>query len=352
MKKRYISGLAGIGICISVSLIIVLGNTISFNSIDSKINNSIDSKINYLTDPNINLNGPAEFQNGVINFIDSFDFGSELKNFNGTPLNELTDDYFSKSMVITHIESINNNNPNFTLQYNISYEFVSDLSVSFSKTINSIDNYFVFNDSTFYSPIYAKFRWWNENIVNIDENSAFSHVFSEVLLLNIYYYYDQHISCMSNIGYRILVILDLSCNPLLIVSKDIGHVPIWYEPSEHQLKYELYENLSTSVELNYNTYQFTLSENETHYYKILGISQTYLQIKFTGYPSGFASKIIFQGGWSSFSGSSTLRYSIRMVDDRWIYFYVYHRPGYENISLQYSVQLYTVPDTGQVSPTL
>lgn len=346
MKKRYISGLAGIVISISVSLIIVLGNTIS--------SNSIDSKINYSTDPNINLNGPAEFQNGVINFIDSFDFGSELRNFNDTPLNELTDDYFSKSMVLTHLKSINtNNNPNFTLEYNISYEPVSDLSVSFSKTINSVDNFFEFNDSIFHSPIYAKFRWWNESIVNINESIAFSHVFSEVVVLNIYYYYDQHISCMSNLGYRILAVLDLRCNPLLIVSADIGHVPIWFEPTEHQLKYELYENLSTSVELNYSTtYTFTLNEDETHYYKILGMDQTYLQIKFTNYPSEFNSKIIFDGPWSSFSGSSTLRYSIRMVDDRWIYFYVYHRSGYENISLQYSVKLYTVPDNGQVSPTL
>lgn len=345
MKKQNIFGLGGIGIVISVSLLIVLGSTIYFNL--------SDTKINYSTDPNININGPSEFQNGVINFIDSFDFGSELKNFNDTPLNELTDDFFSKSMVLTHIKSINtNNNPDFTLEYNISYEPISDLSVSFSKTINSVDNFFEFNDSTFHSPIYAKFRWWNESIVDINEYSAFSHVFSEILLLNIYYYYDQHISCMSNLGYWILAVIDLRCNPLLIVSADIGHVPVWFEPSEHQLKYELYENLSTSVELNYSTtYEFILNENETHYYKIMGINQTYLQIKFTNYPSGIMSKIIFQGPWSSFSGTSTLRYSIRIVDDQWIYFYVYHRSGYEN-GIKYHVQLYTVPDNGQVNPTL
>jgi len=145
-------------------------------------------------------------------------------------------------------------------------------------------------------------------------------------------------------------LVSISLGAGIIVQRNLVYDPNHTASTEHPLI-----PMAITLEFDQN-YNFTLDENEIHYYKFWANTQTYILIELLGSPdelyvSMYYNPIIMITGGSLIQKYVMIRKTTRMIRNGWVYFSIGHYLD-KNTTQSYNLKLEFTPYTGQINQYL
>lgn len=147
-----------------------------------------------------------------------------------------------------------------------------------------------------------------------------------------------------------LSVMSISLGAGIITQLNLAYNPNHAVSTEHPLI-----PMATTLEFDQN-YNFTMDENETHYYKFWANTQTYILIELLGppdelYVSMYYNPTVMVGGGSLIQKHVMIRKTTRIIRDGWVYFSIGHYLD-KNTTQSYNLSLAFTPYTGQLNQYL